>query len=318
MEDTDEQVDRDVQRLSERVARRRRSTSLAAVLVDLDRRSWADVQLRPDAERRRKAFEEEEPELRDAIASEIDGLVGSGHLGNAVAPPPFPDLVGSGHLGDAMGGPPAPRDLLHVYGPDASGTGGASFYRLRWTEIDGGPMTGIDARVDLTTGNLVASHFTTGSSWMTSYAALGVRMTPLVDCHLSIRPLVNWSGFDILNHRVFDGSLGEVRWATATGELRLVVSSTKTDGSLPNDDHDATNVLWSRSEANPSGTRDYSGTESPLTGFEATILASKDRRYSIFVVAQASVIADPGFAVATRASSSLACDVPYIVAQELP
>jgi hypothetical protein len=318
MEDTDEQVDPGVQRLSERVAGRRRSTRLAAVLTDLDRRSWADVQLHPDAERRRRAFEEEEPELRDAISSELEGLVGSRHLGNAVAPPSFPDVVGPGHLGDGLAGPPAARDLMHVFLPDASGTGGASFYRLRWTEIDGGPMTGIDARVDLTTGRLAASHFTTGSSWMTSYAALGVRLTPLIDCHLSIQPSVHWSGFDILDHRVFDGSLGEVRWATATGEVRLVVSSTKTDGTLPNDDHDATKILWTRPEANPSGTRDYSGSESPLTRFEATIPASKDRRYAIFVVAQASVIADPGFAVATRANCSLACDVPFILAQELP
>jgi hypothetical protein len=301
MEDTDEQVDPDVHRLSDRVAGRFRSTRLAAVLSDLDRRAGADVQLHPNAERRRKAFEDEEQQLREAIASELGGLVGPEHLGNAVAPPP-----------------PAPRDLLHVYGPDAAGTGGASFYRLRWTEIDGGPMTGIDARADLVTGHLIASHFTTGSSWMTSYAALGVRMTPLTDCHLSVRPLVNWSGFDILNHRVFDGSLGETRWATATGELRLFVSSAATDGSLPNDDHDATTVLWSRSEPNPSGSRDYSGTESPATGFEATILASKARRYSIFVVAQGSVIADPGFAVATRASSSMACDVPFIAVHELP
>jgi hypothetical protein len=77
-------------------------------------------------------------------------------------------------------------------------------------------------RVDLATGNLVASHFTTGSTWMTSYAALGVRMTPLVDCHRSIGPLVNWSGFDILSRNVgrFDSDRREWRDDIAAADLR--------------------------------------------------------------------------------------------------
>jgi hypothetical protein len=213
---------------------------------------------------------------------------------------------------------PTARDLLHVFGPNPEGSTSQWKYRLQWAEIDGGPGTGIDARVDLGKGTFVASHFST-SGERNSYAGLGVRFTPLLaSCRLSIRPHVQWSGFDILQHRVFDPQLNEQRWARAVARIGLVVQSTKLDGSDPLTEVELWPEAWSRAEINPSGMRDYSGVTGSATGLAAEVTAVSTRRYSVWLCCMATVVADPGFAVSTRASCSISCSSPFLVVEEIP
>jgi hypothetical protein len=213
---------------------------------------------------------------------------------------------------------PPPRDLLHVFGPDVEGTGGKWFYRLAWEHVDDTRGAGIGASADVLTGKYWASHYTTGPK-RRAYAGLGVWLTPIVDsCFLSVRPYVNWSGFDILQHRVFDPQLNEVRWATATGDLGIIVQSWDLSGKGYYVDARHWINIWERTEPNPSGAHDYDGIASSGTGLQVQVLGSTKRQYAIWVCCRAMVLADPGFAVATRASSSVSCQLPFLVVEEIP
>jgi hypothetical protein len=255
-------------------------------------------ELSPAARRLRANFEREGTVLTKRIAAELKVIA-------TQSPPVFDRAL------------PAPRDLLHVFGADVAGTGAPFFYRLAWTFIEGTSGTSIDARADVRTGKFLASHYSTSGA-LSAYAAIGVRFTPQIDCLLSVRPYVNWSGWDILQHRVFDSQLNEQRWASAAGALGIYVESAEPNGALRNEDANHWIDLWNRSELNPSGTRGYGGSESSATGLQAQFLASKQRRYSIWVCCRAFVSADPGFAVSTRANAALSCELPYLVVEEIP
>ncbi|HEY3202126.1 MAG TPA: hypothetical protein VGL03_00565 [Thermoanaerobaculia bacterium] len=213
---------------------------------------------------------------------------------------------------------PPPRDLLHVFGPDVEGTKGKWFYRLAWGHVEDFAGAGIGASADVRTGKYWASHYTTGPQ-RRAYAGVGVWLTPVVDsCFVSIRPYVNWSGFDLLAHRVFDPQLNEQRWATALGDLGIIVQSWDLSGKGYYVDARHWINVWERTEVNPSGSRDYDGIASSGTGLQVQILGSSQRQYAIWVCCRATVLADPGFAVATRASSSVSCQLPFLVVEEIP
>jgi hypothetical protein len=211
------------------------------------------------------------------------------------------------------------RELLHVYGADRTGSGGEDFYALEWGHIDPFAGTGSFSRADRRTGELIASHYTT-SGWLHAYAGIGVRITPKTGIGmLSVRPYVNWSGNDLLQHRVFDPQLGEQRWAVGAGWIGIIVQSQLLSGGSFQTDWVDWQPAWSRSELNPQSASDHDGTMSSSTGLVAEDLTvTSARRYTVWVVCQVGVFADPGFAVATRASASIHCNVPFIVIQETP
>ncbi len=211
-----------------------------------------------------------------------------------------------------------PRELLHVFGPDRMGTGGENFYALEWTHIDPFAGAGSFARADRRTGLMGAGHYTI-SGWLRSYAGVGVRIVPKTGVGvLSVRPYVNWSGNDLLQHRVFDPQLGEQRWAVGLGRVGIIVQSNllaggdfRTDGILWQD-------AWRRAELNPQGASDHDGTAGTATGLTLEVPATAGRRYAVWVVCNAKVFADPGFAVATRSSAAISCAVPFLVVEERP
>lgn len=211
------------------------------------------------------------------------------------------------------------RELLHVFGADRSGTGGAAFYALEWRHIDPFAGTGSFASADRRTGELSASHYTT-SGWLRAYAGVGVRITPKTGIgKLSIRPYVNWSGTTLLQHRVFDPQLNEQRWAVGSGAIGIIVQSRLVGGGDFRTDFVDWKSAWSRSELNPQSASSHDGTANASTGLVAEDLAvTAGRAYVIWVVCRAGVYADPGFAVATRSSASIRCNVPFIVVQETP
>jgi len=211
---------------------------------------------------------------------------------------------------------PAPRDLLHVFGPDEAGTRGPSVYRLAWRH-DEDPAMGVRSSADVRTGKFWVEPYTVGPL-LSSYAGLGVQMTPILSCFLSVRPFVNWSGFDVLSHKVYDPQFGEQRWATASAHLGIIVQSWNLQGGDPRLHARHWLELWRRSEQNPAGTRDYAGAGGPSTGLQVEVPASKNRRYAIWVCCRATVDADPGFAVATHAACGLSCHLPFLVVEELP
>ena len=213
---------------------------------------------------------------------------------------------------------PPQRDLLHVYGADVAGTGGPFLYRLSWVHIDGFSGAGIGGSADPKTGKFWASHYTIGTQ-QNAYAGIGVRLTPSLQwCRLSVRPYVNWSGFDILRHKVYDPQLNEHRWALAGAELGIIVQSWNPAGGAYNVDARHWVNLWKSAEQNPDRWRDYADTASSSTGLQVDVLATKMRQYAIWVCCRAWVIADSGFAVATRSSSSVSCHLPFLVVEEVP
>jgi hypothetical protein len=213
--------------------------------------------------------------------------------------------------------PPA-RDLLHVYGPDVAGTGGQWFYRLAWTHIDDTAGAGIGANVDLKKGTMGSSHYALGPG-RNAYAGIGVRLVPQLDwCRLSVRPYLNWAGFDTLTHRVHDPQLDESRWATSIGLSGIIVQSWNASGGAYN--LDARHFLeeWRRQEPNPSGSRDHGGLSSSGTGLQVDVLASGQRQYAVWVCVQVFVAADPGFGTSTYAAGSISGALPFVVVEEIP
>jgi hypothetical protein len=70
-------------------------------------------------------------------------------------------------------------------------------YVLSWTQIDGFAAAGDGASADIHSGTFYASRYTTGGQ-LNAYAGLGAWITPqFQSCSLSVRPYVDWSGFDI-------------------------------------------------------------------------------------------------------------------------
>jgi len=213
--------------------------------------------------------------------------------------------------------PPA-RELLHVYGADVAGTGGDAFYRLSWGDVEGGHGAGIGGSADPKTGKFWASHYSTGGE-RNAYAGVGVRLTPKLNwCRLSVRPYVNWSGFDILRHKVYDPQLNERRWAFGSARLGIVIQSWNPAGGAYNLDASHWVEVFRDVEQNPDAWRDYADTASSSTGLQVDALATSARQYAIWVCCRATVIADAGFAVATRASSSVSCHLPFLVVEEVP
>lgn len=211
-----------------------------------------------------------------------------------------------------------PRELLHVYGADVTGTGGEFFYALEWTHIDPFAGTGSSATANRRTGIIGASHYTT-SGWLHAHGGVGVRIVPKSGIGvLSVRPYVNWSGNDLLQHRVFDPQLGEQRWAVGRGRVGIMVQSQLLAGGDFRTDAINWQEVWRRQELNPQGASDHDGTASSSTGLALDVPATAGRRYFVWVTCSASVFADPGFAVATRASASINCSVPFLVIEEQP
>lgn len=213
---------------------------------------------------------------------------------------------------------PTSRELLHVYGADRDGTGLPQFYQLEWALVEPPGGTGTGARGDHRSGGISAEHYTT-SGQLSSYAGVGMWLTPRIQLgSLSVRPYVPWSGYDILQHRVFDPSLHEQRWATGLAQMGIIVQSWDLAGRDPRLELSHWIQLWNRTELNPVGMRSYEGTENPSSGLTASVPAVSSRQYAIWVVCRALVAADPGFAVATRASASVTADVRFVVVEEMP
>lgn len=210
------------------------------------------------------------------------------------------------------------RDLLHVYGADRTGNAGADFYAFEWTSIDPFAGTGSFARANRRDGTMGAGHYTT-SGWLHAYAAIGVQLIPKIGAgFLSVRPYLNWAGNDLLQHRVFDASLNEQRWGVAEGSFHIVVQSTPVGGGAAVTNSSPSVFAWRRAELNPQGASDHSGTISSADGLALDVPCTSDRKYVVWVVCKAAVFADPGFAVSTRSSISMTCDMPFLVVEEIP
>ena len=202
--------------------------------------------------------------------------------------------------------------ILHVYGPDVHGTGEPKYYKLGWVHLDWG-QAGADPR----TGKLFASNYTTGPARFT-VAQIGVKLRPTFPmCRLSVRAYTQFSGFDALHHRVHDPSLPEQRRAWALGSVGVKVDSWNLDGTGYFQDGLKWVDVWNRSEVNPSDSRQYENSVSSGDGLMVELLATNSRDYAIWVTCLVGVSADPGFAVSTYATSSIGCDVPFFVVEEI-
>jgi hypothetical protein len=213
---------------------------------------------------------------------------------------------------------PPQRDLLHVYGPDRQGTGGPWFYRRGWTHIDDTQGAGIGAKTDHTTGQMWASHYTTGPG-RNAYAGIGMYLRPRLGwCRISVRPYLPWSGVATLTHRVHDARLNERRWASALGQTGIIVQSWNPSGGAYNLDARHFVTEWLRQEINPRGARDYDGVSTVSTGLHVDVLGTDQRQYMIWVCLRVWVQADRGFATSTYAGSSISTTLPFVVVEEIP
>jgi hypothetical protein len=133
---------------------------------------------------------------------------------------------------------------------------------------------------------------------------------------LSVRPIVNWSGFDILSHRIFDPQLNVVGWGIAGAQIGIHIQSWDRTGGGFRDDVARWVPVWERREINPSGSRWYSGTEDART-LLVEVLASGNRNYVIWVSCRALVFTDAKFGLDLWASSCVGCQLPYVVVAEV-
>ena len=194
---------------------------------------------------------------------------------------------------------------LHVFGPDD--------LTLGWVHLDQG-----QAGVDVAASRLRASNSTTGPARFT-VAQLGVKLrTSVPVCKLSVRAYVQYSGYDILSHRVHQPGSSERRRAWALGRVGVKVDSWALDGSGYHLDGENLVSVWDRSVENPSDSRDYEGTLSSSDGLIVEPIAVDSRDYVVWVTCVVGVSADPGFEVSTYATSSIGCHVPYLVVEEIP
>ncbi|MEU6896238.1 hypothetical protein ABZ934_31740 [Streptomyces sp. NPDC046557] len=192
-----------------------------------------------------------------------------------------------------------------TYSPD-----GPNPYRYAARDVPGFEATGDGAAADIHTGTFWASRYTT-SGQLTSRAAIGVTIVPEQSCLLWVRPYINWSGFDILQHVDYMPGSGEQRRAFALAQVGILVSSRDLAGGNPVSVGQTHVDLWSRDELNPVGSRDYSGTA--FAGdYQLRVPASSDRMFDVWATCRVYVLAESGFAVATRASSSASCSMPFM------
>jgi hypothetical protein len=209
-------------------------------------------------------------------------------------------------------------DSLHVFGPDTGGTAGPNSYTLSWTFIEGGTGgAGIGASANVRNGIFSASHFTHGSNQFSAYAGLGVSIVPNLKLStLSVRPLVNWSGFDILSSRVFDPQLNPRAWGVASAQIGLIVQSWDLAGNGFRTDKTQWTTVWNRSEINPSGSRNYSGSVDARE-LLLSVLVTSQRRYAIWVACRAVVITQAVFDLDIFSSASVSCQLPLLFVEEL-
>jgi hypothetical protein len=213
---------------------------------------------------------------------------------------------------------PSRRDRLHIFVPDPQQTGRPSAYRLSWGKIDGeGPGAGIGAKADPANGTFWASHYGYGGSHLSAYAGIGVRLTPSQPwSRLSIRPFVNWSGYDAMSHRLYDPQLTSTGWGTAEAQIGIHVQSWDNSGRAFNNDAGRWVSVWKRSEINPSGTRDYNGTEDART-LQLEALVSNQRRYAIWISCRAFIGTQSKFGLDIRAGASVSCQLPFLFVEEM-
>lgn len=246
-------------------------------------------------------FDRDDIVLRDHVAAEVETLFALKGGALWLEPPPF--IV-------------QPPELKHFYGPDPAGTG-PNRYTLNWGHVDPFAGTGSGARPNAADGTFSASHYATGNSALSAFAGIGVRMTPNLDwCHLRIRPLVQWTGADILNHHNAMPELNERRRGRASCAIGILVQSWAVGGGAFHQDADHWVDMWDRNEVNPTGARDYDGTVD-ANALQVEILASGNRRYAIWVYCWAYVESQTGFAVATRSSAMIRCHMPYLFVEEV-
>jgi hypothetical protein len=210
------------------------------------------------------------------------------------------------------------RERLHFFGADRAGTGGPWVYSLTWGVIEGGTGgAGIGIIANVREGELSASHFTHGSNQLSAYSGIGMVIVPgLERCTLSVRPVVNWRGFDILSHRVFDPQLDPKGWGVAGAQLGLHVQSWDLAGGTFRDDGGKWVSLLQRSEINPSGPRYYNDTVD-ARDLQTDVLAASGRKYVIWVSCRALVITQAKFDLDIWASASVSCQIPYVVVEEM-
>jgi hypothetical protein len=204
-------------------------------------------------------------------------------------------------------------DSIQIFGPDTAGTAGPNTYTLSWTFIEGGTGgPGIGASANVRDGIFSASHFTHGSNQFSAYAGLGVSIVPNLQINvLSVRPLLNWNGFDVLSSRVFDPQLNPRAWGVASAEIGLIVQSWDLAGNAFRTDATEWTTLWNRSEIDPSGSRNYSGTVD-ASDLQLSVLVTSQRRYAIWVACRAVVITQAVFDLDIFSAASVSCQLPLL------
>jgi hypothetical protein len=189
-------------------------------------------------------------------------------------------------------------------------------YTLSWTQIGGFIATGDYANADIHSGVFSASRYTTGPQ-LDAFAGLGAWITPqFQSCRLSVRPYVVWSGYDTLQTKLYDPNTHEKQWAIAQVQLGIFIQSWDLAGGTPHSELPKWVTLWNRSELNPNGSKNYQATT--FAGdFTMDAVATSSRQYAIWAVCRATAIAASGFAVATRASASVSCKMPFLLVGQI-
>lgn len=201
----------------------------------------------------------------------------------------------------------------HVFGP--------SNYDLEAGYADDVSGADIGAKADRTTGELSVSEFTIKGE-TSAFAIVGVNFSPTVDCHLSVRPYVNWSGFDHMYSHDAEPDLHGQAIVTTYGEVGIYIISSTPSGELWNVDFNHWWPQWPDpmvTYSNPplNTMHSYDGTVSSSSVLEVDgLLVEAGRLYEIQVGIRVHVSVSPAFSVTAGATAGMSATVPFFVVEE--
>ena len=214
---------------------------------------------------------------------------------------------------------PALRDLLRIYGPAGEGEAAniQQHYSREWAYTDPYGHISVYARPRLATGRFAAGHSLT-NGYGQALAALGVVIVPDLEwCELSIRPYVSYQGSTYLS-----GRRPRDAWQNATSttwaSIGILVESWAVGGGSYHLDWDQPTLVSSFSETNPTSSwRDFGGSVSVSDGLTAKILATRHRRYRIWVYCWAEVQAQMLASAGAYATTSIDCSMPFLIVEQV-
>lgn len=207
---------------------------------------------------------------------------------------------------------PPPRDLLHVYGPDASGTGGESSYRYAWTDVTvgGGSILSTPTQIEQQ-GWLAGSSYAYSGQAAFAVAGAGMRFIARNGAaRVAVRPYLPWQ-----TTASFTGT--EATRAAVLCQLGILVESWRPGDTTTVQERDHFITVFAQDTTQYLTGVPAGGTATVSDGLVTDFVAVPGRRYGIYVYAWLETSAAPAGRGELRfCRIDVDARVPFVVAEE--